>query len=33
VRFFGMLTQRAAILGNAFKNVQRFEILKFLSQN
>jgi hypothetical protein len=25
VRFFRMLTQRAAVLGNAIKNVQRIE--------
>jgi hypothetical protein len=31
--FFGMLTQRAAILGNAFKNIQRIQVLKFQSQN
>jgi hypothetical protein len=33
VRFFGMLTQRAAILGNAIENVQRIQVLKFQSQN
>jgi hypothetical protein len=29
VRFFRMLTQRAAIFGNAIKNVQRIEFLNF----
>jgi hypothetical protein len=33
MRFFRMLTQRAAILGNAIKNVQRIQVLKFQSQN
>jgi hypothetical protein len=33
MRFFRMLTQRAAILGNAIKNVQRIQVLKLQSQN